>query len=45
MTIKPTVLTYVKSGMPAYEEELFGPAAVIIKDEEEAIRVANDSSV
>lgn len=41
----PTVLTNVKRGMPAYEEELFGPVAVIIsvKDEEEAIRVANDS--
>jgi succinate-semialdehyde dehydrogenase/glutarate-semialdehyde dehydrogenase len=31
--------------MPAYEEELFGPLAAIIpvKDEAEAIRVANDS--
>jgi succinate-semialdehyde dehydrogenase/glutarate-semialdehyde dehydrogenase len=31
--------------MPAYEEELFGPVAAIIpvKDEAEAIRVANDS--
>ena len=41
----PTVLTGVKRGMPAYEEELFGPVAAIIavKDEAEAIRVANDS--
>ena len=41
----PTVLTSVKRGMPAYDEELFGPVAAIIpvKDEEEAIRVANDS--
>ena len=41
----PTVLTDVKKGMPAYDEELFGPVASIIpvKDEEEAIRVANDS--
>lgn len=41
----PTVLTEVKKGIPAYEEELFGPVAAIIpvKDEEEAIRVANDS--
>jgi len=41
----PTVLTDVKRGMPAYDEELFGPVAAIIsvKDEEEAIRVANDS--
>jgi len=31
--------------MPAYEEELFGPVAAIIpvKDEFEAIKVANDS--
>ncbi len=41
----PTVLTNVKKGMPAYDEELFGPVAAIIpvKDEAEAIRVANDS--
>lgn len=41
----PTVLTGVRPGMPAYEEELFGPVAAIIPvaDEEEAIRVANDS--
>ncbi len=31
--------------MPAYDEELFGPVASIIavRDEEEAIRVANDT--
>jgi succinate-semialdehyde dehydrogenase/glutarate-semialdehyde dehydrogenase len=42
----PTVLTEVKKGMPAYDEELFGPVAAIIPvaDEGEAIRVANDSS-
>lgn len=41
----PTVLTNVKKGMPAYDEELFGPVAAIIeaKDEEDAIRLANDS--
>lgn len=41
----PTVLTHVKKGMPAYDEELFGPVAAIIeaKDEEDAIRIANDS--
>ena len=41
----PTVLTNVKPGMPAYDEELFGPVAAIISvaDEEEAIRTANDS--
>ena len=41
----PTVLAGVGPGMPAYEEELFGPVAAVIEvaDEEEAIRVANDS--
>jgi len=41
----PTVLTNVKKGMPAYDEELFGPVAAIIeaKDEKDAIRIANDS--
>lgn len=41
----PTVLTNVRKGMPAYEEEMFGPVAAVIpvKDESEAIRVANDS--
>lgn len=41
----PTVLTDVRKGMPAYEEELFGPVAAIIpvRDEAEAIAVANDS--
>ncbi|MGH8607155.1 MAG: aldehyde dehydrogenase family protein, partial [Gammaproteobacteria bacterium] len=40
-----TVLTDVGPGMPAYEEELFGPVAAIIpaKDEEDAIRIANDT--
>lgn len=42
----PTVLTRVKKGMPAFDEELFGPVAAIIaaRDEAEAIRLANDSS-
>nr|WP_294796146.1 NAD-dependent succinate-semialdehyde dehydrogenase [uncultured Mucilaginibacter sp.] len=41
----PTVLTNVKKGMPAYDEELFGPVAAIIsaRDEADAIRIANDS--
>jgi len=41
----PTVLTDVRKGMPVYDEETFGPVAAIIpvKDETEAIRVANDS--
>ena len=40
-----TILTRVKQGMPAYHEELFGPVATVIKvkNEEEAISVANDS--
>ncbi len=42
----PTVLTDVGKGMPAYDEELFGPVAAIIpvRSEDEAIAVANDSS-
>ena len=40
-----TVLSGVKPGMPAYNEELFGPVAAVIraKDENDAIRIANDS--
>ena len=41
----PTVLSNVKRRMPAFDEELFGPVAALIKakDEEEAIEIANDS--
>jgi succinate-semialdehyde dehydrogenase/glutarate-semialdehyde dehydrogenase len=41
----PTVLTDVKPGMPAYDEEMFGPVAAIIPvaNEEQAIETANDS--
>ena len=41
----PTVLSDVKPGMPAYDEELFGPVASIIaaSDERDAVRIANDS--
>ena len=41
----PTVLADVKPGMPAYDEELFGPVAAIIgaKNEEDAVRIANDT--
>ncbi|MFN8336688.1 MAG: NAD-dependent succinate-semialdehyde dehydrogenase [Cyclobacteriaceae bacterium] len=41
----PTVLTNVKKGMPAFDEELFGPVAAIIEasDEAHAISLANDS--
>jgi succinate-semialdehyde dehydrogenase/glutarate-semialdehyde dehydrogenase len=41
----PTILTQVTKGMPAFDEEMFGPVAAIItaKDEDEAIALANDS--
>ena len=41
-----TVLADVAPGMPAYDEEIFGPVACIIraKSEEEAIRIANDTA-
>ena len=40
-----TVLGNVKSGQPAYSDELFGPVASLIhaKDDEDAMRIANDS--
>ncbi|MFC2131562.1 NAD-dependent succinate-semialdehyde dehydrogenase [Bacteroidota bacterium] len=40
-----TVLSNVKPGMPAFEEELFGPVAAIITadNEKEAIDIANSS--
>jgi len=40
-----TVLTGVKPGMPAYDDELFGPAAAVIsvRDEAHALKVANSS--
>ncbi|MDY6910421.1 MAG: NAD-dependent succinate-semialdehyde dehydrogenase [Thermodesulfobacteriota bacterium] len=42
----PTVLTQVGPGMPAYHEEIFGPVAAIIRarDEEDAVRIANDTA-
>ncbi|MEM1244610.1 MAG: NAD-dependent succinate-semialdehyde dehydrogenase [Pseudomonadota bacterium] len=41
----PTLLTNVKPGMPAYDEEIFGPVICIVdtKDEADAIRIANDT--
>ena len=41
----PTVLDGVRPGTPAYDEELFGPAAAILgaRDEADAIRIANDT--
>ena len=43
--VKPTLLLDVKEGMPAFDEETFGPLAVVItaKDENEAVRLANDT--
>ncbi|KCZ54918.1 aldehyde dehydrogenase [Hyphomonas beringensis] len=40
-----TVLTDVTPGQPAYDDELFGPVASVIraKDDEDAMRIANDS--
>jgi succinate-semialdehyde dehydrogenase / glutarate-semialdehyde dehydrogenase len=42
---EPTILTDVKKGMPAYDEELFGPVAavIVVPDEATAIEVANDT--
>jgi succinate-semialdehyde dehydrogenase/glutarate-semialdehyde dehydrogenase len=42
----PSVLTSVRPGMPAFDEELFGPVAAVIsaQDEPEAIRLANQSA-
>lgn len=42
---EPTVLANVKKGMPAYDEEIFGPVAsiIVVDNDEEAIRVANDT--
>jgi benzaldehyde dehydrogenase (NAD) len=42
---EPTVLSGVKPGMRAFDEETFGPVAAVIRarDEAEAIALANDS--
>ena len=42
----PTLLAAVDKGMPAFDEETFGPVAAVIqaKDEADAVRLANDSS-
>ena len=41
----PTVLDGARPGMPAYDEELFGPVAVLLtaRDENDAVRLANDT--
>lgn len=42
----PTILTDVEPGTPTFDQELFGPVASIyvVKDEAEAIKLANNSS-
>jgi succinate-semialdehyde dehydrogenase/glutarate-semialdehyde dehydrogenase len=42
----PTILTNITRDMPTFDHELFGPVAsvYIVKDEAEAIQLANDSS-
>jgi succinate-semialdehyde dehydrogenase/glutarate-semialdehyde dehydrogenase len=42
---EPTIISDVTQQMPAYHEEIFGPVATLIKakDENDAIRIANDS--
>jgi len=42
---KVSLLDQVRAGMPAYDEELFGPVATVIraKDEQDALRIANDN--
>ena len=42
---EPTVLSNVRPGMPAYDEEIFGPVASVIvaRDADDAVRIANDS--
>lgn len=41
----PSILDHVQPGMTAYEEELFGPVASVIRatDEQDALRIANGS--
>jgi succinate-semialdehyde dehydrogenase/glutarate-semialdehyde dehydrogenase len=42
----PSVLTDVRPGMPAFDEEMFGPVGAIVpvRDENEAIAMANASA-
>lgn len=42
---QPMLLSNVKKGMPAYEEELFGPVGVFfqVENTDEAVQLANDS--
>lgn len=42
---RPMILSHIKKGMPAYEEELFGPVAAffVVQSDDEAIALANDT--
>lgn len=42
----PTILANIDKDTPLYDQEIFGPVAVVykVKSEEEAIELANDSS-
>ena len=44
---QPTVLADVTPGMPAFDQELFGPVAAVIHaaNEDEAVRLANNSNL
>ena len=43
--MQPTILTDIKANNPAFREEFFGPVALffVVKDEDQAIALANDS--
>ncbi|MEX0812491.1 MAG: NAD-dependent succinate-semialdehyde dehydrogenase [Chitinophagales bacterium] len=43
---EPTILEKIKPGMPAFDEELFGPVAAFSKfsTEEEAVKLSNESN-
>ena len=43
--IEPTIITDIKRGTPAFDEEMFGPVALVfvVPDEAAAIELANDS--
>jgi succinate-semialdehyde dehydrogenase/glutarate-semialdehyde dehydrogenase len=43
--MEPSILTDIKPGNPAFRDEFFGPVALFfrVKDEDEAIALANDS--
>jgi succinate-semialdehyde dehydrogenase/glutarate-semialdehyde dehydrogenase len=43
--VEPTILSDIPKGTPASDDEIFGPVAnvFVVRDEDEAIKVANDS--